>query len=440
MSVDLTAMDPTSMAEQAVLGALMIDPRAIQRVVSLVIPEDFVVAEHAALYRAMLALHAEQKPCDVVTLYGHLRDGADATGGPAYWAALSAMTPTSLNAEHYARTVQESRRRRLLAAHGERLMAGSRQGGTAPTDLANEVGQSLAALSLDADADEGAQHVSAFIGENFEELGKQYTGLVGVSSGISKLDDYLQGFRGGNLIIIAGRPGLGKSAMVMTIAHHVAVVLRRAVAFFSLEMTRAELGDRLLSLQAHIPSELIRSHRLTDGDLERAADATARISESPLYIHAKPGITVTQMRAQLRSILLTEPLALVIVDYLQLMGNDGKRENRTQEVSAISRDLKGAALEFDVPLIALCQLNRATEMRTNHEPVMADIRETGSIEADADIVMLLSRKGAYDPDGKEDRGIAHLHIAKHRNGPTGKVQLHFEESCMRFTGVQWGGS
>ncbi|MDB5181821.1 MAG: Replicative helicase [Candidatus Saccharibacteria bacterium] len=425
-------------AEASLLGAVLIDSDAIVKIADSMSSGDFFDARHQHIYEAIVALYEKRQPIDVLTLSDQLKNLGylDMIGGPAYLTELTNFVPTAAHVEQYADIVaQKSMRRRLIQTSHE-------IGG-----LGFDESKSLKELIEEAESrlfQVSQQHVKQTIvsieeilTESFErldELHKDKKSIRGVPTGFRDMDNILAGLQRSDLFILAARPSMGKTAFVLNLAHNVAVDAKEPVLIFSLEMSKEQLVDRLLSMESGVDAWALRTGNLTDSDFEKLGEAMGVLSEAPIYIDDTPGLTISDMRTKARRESHQHKLGLVIVDYLQLMsggsrfGGDG---NRVQEISEISRGLKGIARELDAPLIALSQLSRSVESRTPQIPQLSDLRESGSIEQDADIVAFIYREDYYNPE-TDRKNITDILIKKHRNGALGNVELYFDKNKQRF--------
>jgi replicative DNA helicase len=421
-------------AEQAVLGSLLIDPTAIDRVASFLRPDDFFFPAHVKLYDAMVELSNEGKPPDVVTVSDYItrRDRLAETGGLEYLATLANAVPTALNVVHYARIVEHQALLRRLIDAGVKIEETGYDQANSPEAALEKAEDVLFAVSrrkLGADF----RALGAILSEYNTKLDwiHGHRGLVtGVPTGYVLIDQLLGGFQKSDLIVLAARPAMGKTSLALNIARDVAVNHQLHVGIFSLEMSAEQLAQRLVSMEANVDSQHLRTGFIPDHEWATLDQAIQTLWEAPIYIEDSANLSIAELRSKSRRLALEKGLDLIIVDYLQLM--QGRRqENRVQETSEISRALKGVARELNVPLLAVSQLSRAPEQRPNHVPMLSDLRESGSIEQDADIVMFIYRESVYNDDA-EHPNLADVIIAKHRNGPTGKVKLFFKESQTKF--------
>jgi len=428
-------------SEQSVLGGLMLDNNAWEKVADIITDSDFYRQDHRLIYHHICKLIEHNKPADVVTVAESLEISAELQniGGLAYIGAIVQNTPSAANIKRYAEIVRERSIMRNLAQIGVQI-----------TDSAyNPAGRSAANLLDEAEArvfeiaEEGARGKEGFIDiqpllkqvvERIELLYSQDnpSNVTGIASGFHDLDQKTSGFQPGDLIIVAGRPSMGKTAFSLNIAEHVALELNKPVAVFSMEMGGAQLAMRMLGSVGKLDQHKVRTGRLDDQDWPRLTHALGKLNEAPIFIDESAALNALELRARARRLYRQQgELGLIVVDYLQLMSSSSQGENRATEISEISRALKGLAKELKVPVIALSQLNRSLEQRPNKRPVMSDLRESGAIEQDADVILFIYRDEVYNPDS-QDKGIAEIIIGKQRNGPIGKVDLTFLGEYTRF--------
>ncbi|HID89368.1 MAG TPA: replicative DNA helicase [Anaerolineae bacterium] len=421
-------------AEEAVLGSLLIDPEALFRVAPFLRPEDFYIRKNGWIYEAILALHERREPIDFVTLCTELeaRGQLEEVGGAAYITRLIDAVPSAIHVEAYGRLVEEAAvRRRLISAAGDiaQLAYREEQGIEEVVDRAE---QALFAVSQRRLVREMApiQEVIRQYYDRIEYLYEHRGEPLGVPTGFVDLDRLLGGLQKSDLIIVAARPGVGKTSLCLSFARN-AARLGKHVAIFSLEMSAEQVVQRLVAAETGIDAQRLRLGHLHEDEWPLFVQATGVLSELPIFIDDTPSISALQLRTKARRLHAEHGLDLVVVDYLQLMTTETRVENRVQEVSYISRMLKGLARELDVPLVAASQLSRAVEQRTDKRPVLSDLRESGSLEQDADVVMFIYREELYKPE-TERQHIADIIVAKHRNGPTGVVQLFFRQQLAQF--------
>ena len=423
-------------AEKSLLGAVLIDEETLADITEHVTQKDFYEKRHGMIYDAMMRLYEKRKPVDLLTLTDELKRKKELedVGGSAYLTELTNYVPTSAHAESYAEIVaQKAVRRRLIRASGEISEMGFDEESTTQ-ELLQQAEQELFAVS-DQSLKQDLVSIETILTDSFdrmEELHRNKGQLRGVRTGYRDLDNMTAGLQRSDLIILAARPAMGKTTLVTNLAYNVATIAKQSVLFFSLEMSKEQLVDRMLADASGVDAWNIRTGNLSEDDFSKLSDAMGEMAEAPIYIDDTPGVTVLEMRTKARRAAHEAPLGLIIIDYLQLMQGSGRdKGNRVQEVSEISRGLKLLARELNVPVIALSQLSRSVESRTPQIPQLSDLRESGSIEQDADIVMFIYREAYYNPDTDREN-ITDLIIAKHRNGPTGKVELYFHPERLRF--------
>ena len=431
----VTKLPPQNIeAEQSLLGALLIDKDAILRISELLRPANFYrLEQHGQIYSAITELYDRREPVDLVTLTQELKKKGvyDKVGGSAYLTTLINTVPTAAHVEYYAKIIKEHALRRNLISEATRLIERAFDDSSSVDDLLQSAETAIFSLSQDH-VKRDFIPIKDALAESFDrldELQKSSGKLRGVPTGFRDLDSKLAGLQDSNLIILAARPGQGKTGLTLNIAQNVAVKEGLPVGFFSLEMSQEELVDRLLVAQADIDSWKLKTGRLDEKDYDRLSLAMGELAEAPLFIDDTPGLTISEIRTKARRLQMEHGLKLIIVDYLQLV-RGRNLENRVQEVSEISQYLKNLARELKVPVLAISQLNRSVEARGTRKPQLADLRESGAIEQDADVVMFLYRE---DPE-KQDQVT--LDIQKHRNGPTGDIQLIFRPDRIKFYGME----
>jgi len=424
-------------AEMSLLGAVLIDEEVLADITEHVTSKDFYDVRHQTIYGGMMRLYEHHKPVDLLTLTEELKKKSqlEMVGGSAYLTELTNYVPTAAHAESYAEIVaQKAVRRRLIKASGEISELGFNED-TTTQELLERAEAELFSVS-DQSLKQDLVSIESILTESFdriEELHRNKGALRGIRTGYKDLDTMTAGLQRSDLIILAARPSMGKTTLVTNLAYNVATIAKLPVLFFSLEMSKEQLIDRMLSDASGVDSWNIRTGNLSDDDFSKISEAMGEMAEAPIFIDDTPGLSVLEMRTKARRAAHDQPLGLIVVDYLQLMQASGSYSgNRVQEVSEISRGLKLIARELNVPLIALSQLSRLVESRTPPIPQLSDLRESGSIEQDADIVSFIYRPGYYEPDNPELANITDLIIAKHRNGPVGKVQLYFHPERLRF--------
>jgi replicative DNA helicase len=438
-------------AEQSLLGALLLDNQAFDRVADLVTGEDFYRDDHRRIWRHIARLIEASKPADVVTVSESVEasEDKDKTGGPAYLGALAQNTPSALNIRRYAELVRERAVQRRLAqvATGiaeEALNPGGKEVGQLLDEAESRIFQ---IAESGARRDQGLLEIKPVLAKVFERIDHLYhqdnpSDVTGVPTGYTRIDQMTSGLQSGDLIIIAARPSMGKTALALNIAEHVAVDNGLPVAIFSMEMSSTQLAMRMLGSIARVDQHKMRTGKLNDKEWGDLSDAMAKLHETPLFIDEGGALTALEVRARARRLKRQySKLGLIVIDYLQLMAASSQGENRATEISEISRSLKAMAKELDVPVVALSQLNRAVDQRPDRRPVMSDLRESGAIEQDADVIMFIYREVVYKPDLPEDqRGLAEVIIGKQRNGPIGTTKLTFLGQHTRFENYQDPGS
>jgi replicative DNA helicase len=423
-------------AEQSVLGAVLLDELAIIKVSEFLRPGDFYRKNHEDVYRAALELLAQGEPIDIVTVGSELEKMGvlERVGGRAYLAQLEQAVPTSANIEYYGRIVKEkATKRSLISAGGDIAGLGYDEAIEAP-DALNRAQKAVFDISEDGTSTDFERLFSLLrtTMERVDALQNNSGGTVGVASGFYDLDAKTNGFKDNELIIIAGRPSMGKTSMALNIALEAAVSKQVGVAIFSLEMSKDQLAERLLCEYSRVDAQRLHRGLLGEAEHERLAQALGPLGEAPIFVDDSPLLDELMLLTKARRIKLQENIGMVIVDYLQLMHSrrGGSDDNRVQEVSQISRSMKALARELKVPVLALSQLSRGPEQRTDKRPMLSDLRESGSIEQDADVVIFLYREGYYNK--ADTTGIAEVIVAKNRNGPTGTVNLRFRPELTRF--------
>ncbi|MEM9004534.1 MAG: replicative DNA helicase [Cyanobacteria bacterium P01_F01_bin.86] len=421
-------------AEESILGGILLDPEAIGRVMELLNPDAFYVSAHKTVYRAALDLQGRGLPTDLMTITNWLkdRDLLEKIGGQSRIAQLVDRTISAANIDQYATLVMEKFMRRRLIQIGSEISQLGFEAESALEQCLDVAEQKLFAITQDR-PQQALTATADILIETFADIEQRAEGLVlpGIPCGFYDLDAMTQGFQRSDLIIAAGRPSMGKTAFVLNIARNIAAIQKLPIAIFSLEMSKQQLVYRLLSSEVSLETSRLRTGRIAPNEWELLGQAINNLSEMPIFIDDTPNISVAEMRSKARRLQAEQggALGLILIDYLQLM--EGSSDNRVQELSKITRSLKGLARELNAPIISLSQLSRGVESRTNKRPMMSDLRESGSIEQDADLIMMLYREEYYDPD-TPDRGIAEIIITKHRNGPTGTVKLLFEPQFTRF--------
>uniref|UniRef100_A0A540VLV8 Replicative DNA helicase n=1 Tax=Litorilinea aerophila TaxID=1204385 RepID=A0A540VLV8_9CHLR len=427
-------------AERAVLGALLIDPDAIIKVANFLRPEDFFRERHAWLYEAMLALNERHEPLDFVTLVDELerRGQLEDVGGPAYITDLISTTPTAIYVDHYARIVERTAvLRRLIAAAGKiaELAYDESQDVDEVVDRAEQIIFGVSESRIHRDLTP-IRAIMTGVVERIDFLTRNRDTLMGVPTGFTMLDRLLGGFQKSDLIILAGRPGMGKTSFALSIAQNAAKRYGARVAIFSLEMSSEQLVQRLLSMETGIDSHRLRLGDVHEEEWPILLEAANMLASTNIFIDDTPAASVTEIRTKARRLYAEHGLDLILIDYMQLMtGQGGRNENRQQEISYISRSLKALARELNVPVIALSQLSRAVESRADKRPMLSDLRESGSIEQDADVVLFIYREDYYIED-TDRQNIADVLVAKHRHGSTGTASLYFRKELTQFRDLE----
>lgn len=429
-------------AEQSVLGSILIDPPAISLAAELLRPDHFFDAANKSIFTAMLSLYDEGKPIDVLTLQDQLKSLKlfRESGGKEYILSLLEKVPTSANIEHYALIVKNTAIKRVIITIGTK-MANQAQ---------DEEGETIDALLNTAEAElfalSQAHTKRDFLGlkdilvesyDRLQEIMKSGSGMRGVPTGFKKLDSKLAGLNPSNMIVVAARPGIGKTTFALNISLHAALHEHKTIGFFSLEMSKEELVDRLLVMEANLDSWKLRTGRLNEEERDRLTAAMGKLAQANIFIDDTPAISISEMRSKARKMHLEHKLDLIIVDYLQLATPGRQIESRVQEVSLVSQSMKNIARELSVPVISLSQLSRAVEQRGgDKKPQLSDLRDSGSIEQDADVVMFLSPADEDDSMMPEGKRSVRLSIAKHRNGPTGEIAMMFHAEQLQFYEIE----
>jgi replicative DNA helicase len=432
-------------AERAVLGALLLEPGSYERVVDEGLrPEDFYRPAHGTIFRAIQELHAASEPVDTLTVVDELqrRQQLDAIGGAAAIAQLEAMLPTAAHVGAYAKLVREKAMLRHLIDTATQIVQSAYRQDKRVVDIIDEAERDILKIS-EGHERKGVVPMSVLVTTATKQLEAAYnnkTDITGIATGFRDLDAITSGFQPGELIIVAARPSMGKTAFTLNLASHVATRLHKPVMFFSLEMGAEQLVQRLIGAESRIDLSNLRRGKIMQHEWAKLAEAAGRLSEAKLYIDETPSIGVTEMRNKCRRQMAETGLSMVIIDYLQLMTGPAGYDNKATEVGEISKGLKTLARELSIPVIALSQLNRGVESRTDKRPMMSDLRESGAIEQDADVIAFLYREEYYMKDKTpEDKiGIAEVIISKHRNGPTGNIELRFFNNITRFENLDRG--
>lgn len=430
-------------AEQSVLGAMMIEKEAIIKVTEMLNPEDFYRESHRLIFRAILALYNRNEAVDIITVTEQLRkdEKLDGAGGIAYVTSLANAMPTAANVMYHARIVEEKALLRSLISTATHI-AGMGYDATEEVEQILDEAEKMMLGVASRKVGPGFLPIKDIVSKAMEKIEQLYQskgGLTGLPTGFKDLDKLTSGLQPSDLILVAARPSMGKTAFTLNIAQYVALREKKPVAFFSLEMSKEQLVQRMICAEAAIDSSRLRVGDLADSDWPKLINACNKLYEAPLFIDDTAGITVTEMRSKARRLKAEHGLQLIVIDYLQLMQGSSSRsgENRQQEISEISRSLKALARELHVPVIALSQLSRSVESRQIKRPMLSDLRESGSLEQDADIVSFLYREDYYTPE-TENKNITEIIIAKHRNGPVDTVKLFFHKQFTRFADLAKG--
>jgi replicative DNA helicase len=430
-------------AEESVLGAMLLSPTAVGTVSEILDAADFYRESHAKMYRAALGLWSKGEPVDAITLVNELdeRSELEAIGGQSRVAELAALVPSTSNVEHYARIVKEMSTLRGLVRAGQEIARLGQERPGEVADLVDRAEQIVFELGQQRVTSDFA-HIEVLLKESFERITQLYEAgaeITGVPSGYRELDLLTSGFQPGNLVILAARPSMGKSALGLCIAANLGVRVSTPVALFTLEMSKSEVTQRMMCSEAKVESQRLRTGRLAPDDWPRLTAACDRLMKAPIYVDDSGATTIMELRSKARRLKSREPnLGLIVVDYLQLMTSGASAENRVQEVSQISRALKVLARELDVPILAMSQLSRAVEQRHDKRPLLSDLRESGSLEQDSDLVFFVYRDEYYLGEESDQQGIAEVILAKHRNGPTGTVKLSFLRRYAKFADLAAG--
>jgi len=427
-------------AERSVLGAILIRNDALNHAAEVIDSRDFFREAHRVVFDAMVALNERHQVIDLVTIKEELsRIGKlDEVGGPAYVASLVDGVPRALNVEGYARIIKEKATLRSLIFSATRILASAYEAEEEPDQLLDEAEKAIFEIA-DHRIRTGFVPLRDLVHGSFEKIEQLQThkGFVtGVPTGYTQLDEMLSGLQPSDLVIVAARPSMGKTSLTLNIAQHVGTQAGMTVGVFSLEMSREQLFMRMLTAEARIDAHRFRGGYLNEKDYGRLSTALGTLAEAKVFIDDTASIGVLEMRAKARRLKAEHGLHLLVVDYLQLMQGRGRFDNRQQELASISRSLKGLAKELNVPILALSQLSRAPDARADHRPQLSDLRESGALEQDADVVLFIYREEQYEKN-EETEGIAEIIIGKQRNGPTGSVKLAFVKEFTRFENLEW---
>ena len=426
-------------AEQSVLGSLLIDPEAILKVNPFLRPEDFYRETHGLTYKGIIELHERRQPADFVTLCDELerRGQLEQVGGPSYLTSLINAVPTSAHVQHYGRIVERTAMLRRLISAASEISNMAYERGDDEDKILDQAEQLIFGVAQRR-IERQLVPLRKILGDYYDRIEYLYTHrgeTVGVPTGFIDLDRLLGGFQPADLIIVAGRPGTGKTSMALTIADFAARLHRQCIALFSLEMPSQQVVQRLVSGTTGIESQRLRTGEISEDELASITRSMGELSEAPIFVDDTPAISPMELRSKARRLHAEHAIDLIILDYLQLMQAGMRMDNRVQEVSYISRQLKSLASELSVPVLACSQLSRAVESRADKRPLLSDLRESGSIEQDADVVMFIYREEMYVEDSFKPN-IADIMVAKHRNGPTGQISLRFMKELARFVNLE----
>ena len=426
-------------AEQSVLGAMLLDKDAIIKATELITSEDFYKEAHKEIFESMIDLYTKDEPVDLITLSEELkkRGTLEAIGGVIYLANLSEGVSTTANIRYYCEIVEEKSILRRLIKASDEIMAKGYEGDEELSNIIELAEKKIFDITQRKNQD-GFAHIKNVLLDSFnriEKMAENKGGITGLTTGFVDLDGKTSGLQPSDLVLIAARPAMGKTAFTLNLAVNAAMKGGASIALFSLEMSKEQLVQRMLSSESHVELQKIINGTLTEDEWPKLIRAMGPLSQAKIYIDDTPGISLMEMKAKCRKLKVENGLDLVMVDYLQLMTGDSRAESRQQEISSISRGLKGLAKELNCPVVALSQLSRAPELRADHRPILSDLRESGAIEQDADIVMFLYRDEYYHEDS-EKKNIGEVIIAKHRNGPTGAVELVFMGQFTKFLNLE----
>ena len=433
---DINRIPPHSVeSEQSILGSIILDKEAIITVAKTIQPMDFYKEAHKIIYESMLKLNSNNEPIDLITLIEELRKEGhlDSIGGISYLTSLSTIVPTTSNVKYYANIVKEkSVMRQLIKASNEIINLGY-DASTDVQEILDKAEKNIFDISQEKSGDD-IQPINVVLQDTFEMIEKLCTDkseVTGITTGFADLNKKINGLQRTDLILLAARPAMGKTAFSLNLVQNAALKGDASVAVFSLEMSKEQLVQRMLSAQSNVELSKIKTGNLGESDWPRIIDGMAVLSEANIFIDDTPGIKISEIRSKCRRLKIEKGLDLILIDYLQLMEGEGKNENRQQEIAKISRSLKILAKELDCPVVALSQLSRSPELRKDHRPILSDLRESGSIEQDADIVMFLYRDEYYHDDS-EKKNIGEVIIAKNRHGETGNVELVWFGQVQKF--------
>ncbi len=435
-SVEDVKLPPQNLeAEKSVLGSILIDEEAIGLVLEIIDETAFYTEAHRLIYQAVLFLYNDHKNVDLITLSDRLKTTGqlEKIGGVSYLTQIIDFVPSSANVEHYAAIVREKGIQRQLIRNATRIIQETYETKSDINELVDHAEKLIFEIA-DLGERQKSVHIKDLIKQSIAVIDSLYQRkeyITGVPTGYEEFDKMTSGLQKSDLVIVAGRPSMGKSSLALCMAEYACVEKKIGVAFFSLEMSKEQLVQRLLCAHARVDAHKVRSGFLSPSDWPKLTAAAGKLSAAPMYVDDTPGISVLELRAKARRLKVNHNIQLIVLDYLQLMRSSSKVESRQQEISEISRSLKALARELNIPIIGISQLSRAVESRQDHRPQLSDLRESGAIEQDADLVALLIREEYYNPT-EENKGIADIIIAKQRNGPVGTIKLAFIKEYMRF--------
>ena len=436
---DKVVREPQSIeSEKAVLGSMLISKDAVPRAMNILIDNSFYDTKHQIIYKNIMELFEKNEVIDSVSLINNLKKNKELekVGGAYYLTGLSNEAPSFENVEYYANIVKEKYILRTVISVSKEISFDAYDEHLDVGTILDKAEQKLFNISQQSQLSQFTD-IYPLLEKVLEDWAQQKKGtLTGIASGFTELDNMLSGFQKSDLIILAGRPSMGKTALALTIARNSAVTYNHKVGIFSLEMSNQQLAQRLITAEARVDSHLVRTGRLPKTEWKNLASAANDLHKAPIYIDDSASLNILELRAKARKLKSEKDVDILIVDYLQLLNQDGRSESRQQEISFISRSLKALAKELEIPIIALSQLSRAVESRAEHRPIMSDLRESGAIEQDADIILFIYRKFVYSRD-ELDKGLAEIIVAKHRNGPTGNLDIAFFENFAKFDNLDY---
>lgn len=437
-NLSIEKIPPQSLqAETAILGSMLIEEEAIAKAIEIIGENAFYKEAHRMIYRTIVDLFSRNSAVDLVTLTEELKKKGqlDAVGGAPYITLMTSSIPTAANIEHYAKIVKEKSILRQLISNATEIVQGCYESEDSADQLLDKAEQAIFEITSKKLEQKSSASLKDIIKDSIEIIDSLYQrkeNVTGVPTGFHEFDVMTAGLQPSDLIVVAGRPSMGKSALVTCMAEYAGIVEKIPVAFFSLEMSKEQLVQRMLCSHAKVNAHRVRTGFLSQTDWPRLVNAAGKLSEASIYIDDTPGISVLELRAKARRLKAQYDIKMIILDYLQLMQGQAGTENRQQEISEISRSLKALARELNVPIIAVSQLSRAVEQRADHRPQLSDLRESGAIEQDADVVILLLREEYYNPTLEDKKGLSEIIIAKQRNGPVGSLNLAFIGEYTRF--------